>query len=394
MIIPFGTDRPLRKPTVVTYWLIGINVAVHLTLAIAARGSPDALEEWHNRLALDANNLTWWTFLSYQFVHGDLLHLLGNMLFLFVFGGNIEDKLGRWWFLAFYLAGGVAAGAAHCAFEPPVFEQDGVRFFVGAVGASGSIAAVTGAYIVYFPRTMIRVLCLIFFIGTFHIPAWWLILGAIAKDLLMQSWAGGQGIARIAHLGGYVFGIAVAMATLGFRLLPREDFDLFTMLRQAKRRREFKELTAAGSSPWRADTATRSARSNPIDDAQAAEIASARTRVQRLLAEGQTDQAAKAYLELLNKQGDAALARDAQAMLGHHLYSCARWQDAAITYEVFLKRYPSDREATGIRLLLALICTRHLNDPVRAKALLANLRGSGISDEHAALARTLEAELG
>lgn len=394
MIIPYGTDRPLRRPTVVTYWLIGVNIAIHLGLAIVARGSEEALETWHNRLALDANRMVWWTFFSYQFVHAGMMHLLGNMMFLYVFGGNVEDKLGRWWFLLFYLLGGAAAAGAHCVFEPPIAQYGDVRVYAGAVGASGSISAVTGAYMVFFPRTMVRVLCLLFVIGTFHIPAWWLILGAITKDLLMQSWSGGQGVALIAHLGGYTFGIAVALATLALRLLPREDFDLFTMLRQAKRRREFRELTSAGSSPWRADTPAKPARAKTATDADSPETMELRSRIMRLLTEERYDAAGEAYLELLNQHGDATLHRDAQAMLGHHFYAAKRWQDAAVTYEIFVKRYPTDRETTGVRLLLALINTRHLNDPVRAKSLLSDLRGAGLSDEHAALAKTLSEELG
>ncbi len=394
MIIPYGTDRPLHRPTVVTYWIIGLNIAVYLALALVERQSPSNFELLHARFALDPNHFHWWGLFSYQFLHAGLMHLLGNMIFLFVFGGNVEDKMGRLWFLAFYLLGGAAAGVAHCLFEPPIGEFAGVQIIPGAVGASGAIAAVTGAYIVFFPRTTVRVLCLIFVIGTFHLPAWWLILGAIAKDVFGQAWSGGQGVALVAHLGGYAFGIGVSLMLIGLQVLPREDFDLFTMLRQAKRRREFKELTSAGSSPWRSDAAAAKSRSRQASQDAEQKAMEQRGRVLKLVAEERMADAGEEYLTLLNESGEAALHRDAQAALGHHFYAAGRWQDATVTYEIFVKRFATDRETPGIKLLLALVNTRYLNDPVRAKALLKELESAALSEEHRGLVEVLKGELG
>lgn len=398
MILPYGTDRPLKRPTVVTYWLIGINVAIHLAGAILERTSPGTFESMHARFSLDPNHFHWWGLFTYQFLHAGLMHLLGNMIFLYVFGGNVEDKFGRWWFLLFYLVGGAAAGASHCLFEPAIARQGDLSVYPGVIGASGAIAAVTGAYIVFFPRTTVRVLCLIFIIGTFHLPAWWLILGAIVKDLFTQGLSGGQGVALTAHLGGYAFGIGVSLGLLAFKILPREDFDLFTMARQAKRRREFKELTSAGSSPWRSDAAapakTRARHAAQLEAEQ--KIVEQRAEVLRLIAGEKLDEACAAYIRLLDQPGasDATLPRDAQAAIGNHLYGTRQWPHAAVTYELFIKRFPTDREAPGIRLLLALISTRFLNDPVRGHALLKELDGVSLSDDQRALASVLRAELG
>lgn len=399
MILPYGTDRPLKRPTVVTYWLIGINFAVHLAGAILERTAPGTFELMHARFSLDPNHFHWWGLFTYQFLHAGLMHLLGNMLFLYVFGGNVEDKFGRWWFLVFYLVGGAAAGASHCLFEPAIAQHGDMSVYPGVIGASGAIAAVTGAYIVFFPRTTVRVLCLIFIIGTFHLPAWWLILGAIAKDLFTQGLSGGQGVALTAHLGGYAFGIGVSLGLLGFKLVPREDFDLFTMARQAKRRREFKELTSAGSSPWRADVAVASSKTRSRQAAQQeAEQAmmEQRGQVLRHLADERLAEASAAYLQLLDRPGgsDATLPRDAQAAIGNHFYSTAQWPHAAVTYELFARRFPTDRETPGIKLLLALINTRYLNDPVRAGALLKELEGAALSEDHRALVGVLRSELG
>ena len=123
---------------------------------------------------------------------------------MYVFGPNVEDRFGRWWYLTFYLAGGASAGAAQILFSPG-----------SVIGASGSIAAVTGAYLVFFPRTHIKTLLFFFIIGIFWIPSMWFIGFAIAKDLLFQGFSAGQGVAYMAHLGGYAFGFGISMTLLG-----------------------------------------------------------------------------------------------------------------------------------------------------------------------------------
>src|SRR5690606_10854959 len=123
----------------------------------------------------------------------DWLHVLGNMLILWVFGTSVEDRLTRWWFLAFYLVGGAAAGAAHALLESSP-----------ALGASGAVAAVTGAAIVLFPRSNVKCIVFFFIIGIFNIPAWIFIAFAIAKDIFFAGLGGGN-VAYFAHLGGYAY---------------------------------------------------------------------------------------------------------------------------------------------------------------------------------------------
>lgn len=388
MLIPFGTDRPLRRPTVVTYWLIGLNVAVFAGGAILRRLNPELFESLRSMLWLDPRGFHWWGLFSYQFLHAGFWHVFFNMLFLYVFGGNVEDKFGRLKFLLFYLIGGASAGGAHMLFEKaPV------------VGASGAIAAVTGAYMVLFPRTMVRVISLIIVIGTFHIPAWWLILAAIVKDLFMQGMGGGTGVAFAAHLGGYAFGITLSLALLAFKVVPREPFDLFSIGKQAYRRREFRELTSAGRSPWRSDAAgaaaeqARTGRNARLKAEREKRVAELRGEIARLLASERMGEAASAYLRLLEEDCEATLSRDAQAAVGNHLHASGQWHHAAAVYELFLKRYPRDREADAIRLLLAVINARYLNDPIKAKSLLSEVRGTAVGQVQRELVETLTREL-
>ena len=108
-----------------------------------------------NQFVLDPTGRRWWTLLTSIFMHADLLHLAGNMLFLWVFGPTVEDKFGRVWYTLFYLTAGLASGGSHLLFSD-----------APALGASGAIAGVTGAFLVLFPWTHIRVLSFFFIIGS------------------------------------------------------------------------------------------------------------------------------------------------------------------------------------------------------------------------------------
>ena len=152
----------------------------------------------------------WWaTAFTSMFMHGSLLHLAGNMLFLWIFGNNIEDSMGRARFVAFYLLGGLAALALQVLFDPSAT--------VPTVGASGAIAAVLGGYAVLYPRA--RVLTVVFIIIIFtvvRLPALlvlglWFLLQLLPAFSQPVSESGG-GVAYFAHIGGFLFGLAADQA--------------------------------------------------------------------------------------------------------------------------------------------------------------------------------------
>jgi membrane associated rhomboid family serine protease len=165
----------------------------------------------------------WWlTVFTSMFMHGSLLHLGGNMLFLWVFGNNIEDSMGRLSFVAFYLLGGVAALAAQTLVDP--------NAAVPTVGASGAIAAVLGGYAVLYPRA--RVITLIFIIifftvvelpALFVLGAWFLLQVLYGSAELTQPLGGSGGVAYFAHIGGFVFGLLLIKAFAG---RARDDYDV------------------------------------------------------------------------------------------------------------------------------------------------------------------------
>lgn len=147
-----------------------------------------------------------------MFLHGGWAHLLGNTLFLWVFGNNVEDAVGRSRFLFFYLICGLAAAAAHIAVDP--------RSPIPTVGASGAISGTMGAYLVLFPKVRVRMLFIfVIYFRVFRIPAWlvllyWFglqVLGGL-PELLAPSPNLAGGVAVWAHVGGFVTGVLLARA--------------------------------------------------------------------------------------------------------------------------------------------------------------------------------------
>lgn len=148
---------------------------------------------------------TYLPFLTYMFLHGGFIHLIGNMWYLWIFGDNIEDKLGRFRFILFYLACGVGSAFVHVLLN----SQSGVP----CVGASGAIAGVLGAYMISFPRARVLVVIPLFIIWQLiELPAilvlgFWFLIQFFNGAAAISSIEGGAGIAWWAHIGGFVLGI-------------------------------------------------------------------------------------------------------------------------------------------------------------------------------------------
>jgi membrane associated rhomboid family serine protease len=146
--------------------------------------------------------LGWPGLITSMFLHGGWLHLIGNIWFLWIFGNNIEDSMGRFRFLLFYLLTGLAAAGAH------IFATPGSP--IPMVGASGAISGIMGAYLVLYPRVRVRTLFIIvILIKIIRVPAWlllgyWLLIQVVAGT---QTGAAGAGVAFWAHVGGFVAGV-------------------------------------------------------------------------------------------------------------------------------------------------------------------------------------------
>lgn len=209
-MIPIRDEQRIPIIPYVTWSLMALNVAVwiyQLTLPvqlerlfilkygavpsfITGLSGLDLPPDWFPRIL---------TLLSFQFLHGDFFHLAGNMLYLWIFGNNIEAGLGRLRYAAFYLMGGVLAGITHILVGPA---SD-----IPMIGASGSIAAVLGAYLVLYPRSRILIfIWFFFFVRLLPVPTL-LVLGV--WFLMQVISVGGEGTAWMAHIGGFVAGMVL-----------------------------------------------------------------------------------------------------------------------------------------------------------------------------------------
>jgi len=229
-VIPLRDANPTRRRPIVTYALIAICIAVFaLELWIQSTEGDRALERFlteygavASRISESPSGSSLLGLITSQFLHGGWLHLGGNMLFLWIFGNNVEDRLGRLGYLLFYLAGGVAAGLTQVAIDPTSSAP--------LIGASGAIAAVLGAYLVLYPGA--RVLSLVFlgfFYQLINVPALIVLVLWFGLQLLsgfMSLGAGSavdSGVAVFAHIGGFVAGMVVGavVRSLGGRR-PRD----------------------------------------------------------------------------------------------------------------------------------------------------------------------------
>ena len=156
------------------------------------------------------------TLLTSMFMHASWLHIGGNMLYLWIFGDNIEDRIGHAKFLGFYLVCGLAATAADILFKP--------SSIIPSLGASGAIAGVLGAYLVLFPRRSVRVLMArqIVAMPAFMVLGLWILLQIFSQISVVGDEAGG-GVAYMAHIGGFVAGIALIFLLGGRRAPPPRE---------------------------------------------------------------------------------------------------------------------------------------------------------------------------
>ncbi|MFN0150960.1 MAG: rhomboid family intramembrane serine protease [bacterium] len=238
-MIPLKDDNPTRHFPLVTVVLIAINVAIYIVQFLLPEEAGRELVERFGAIPADIlgtatgdprgdriRSAGVLTLFSSMFLHGSPLHLAGNMLYLWIFGNNIEDRLGRFRFPIFYLLAGLGAHAGHIATS--------MRSVVPTIGASGAIAGVLGAYVLLYPKARVLVLLpLGFFSRTFWVPSvivlgvWFLM--QFLNGLPALGGADRGGVAWFAHIGGFVAGMILIWPFLAGTAQPararRRDWD-------------------------------------------------------------------------------------------------------------------------------------------------------------------------
>ncbi len=211
-MFPIRDHNPSGRTPYVTYALMALNIGIFLSYW-PLMGDPRALSafylEWAMIPAKVSYQGAYHTLITSTFLHGGLMHLAGNMLFLWVFGDNLEDEMGHLPYLAFYLACGAGSGLAQLWSEP--------YSLIPTVGASGAIAGVMGGYLLLFPKAKVDVLIIVvIFVRILPIPAW-IMLGLWFGFQIFGSLSiptTGGGVAYWAHAGGFVIGIVLAIPLL------------------------------------------------------------------------------------------------------------------------------------------------------------------------------------
>ena len=367
MLFPIRTDSPLRSTPYMNWAIIAANV-----LAFAVQETLPGIED---RFALYAHDPWWPAFVSYAFLHSGFGHILSNMLFLYIFGNNVNDKMGHVAYLAFYLAGAVIGGVGYVALSR---DQGYV------VGASGAVAAVTGAYLILFPRATVTVVYFFFLIGTFELNSLWFIGLFFVKDLIGLSGQAMGNVAFSAHVFGTFYGILCCTALLGAQLLPRDQFDVLALVRQWNRRRQYRDLVNKGFNPFGYGVPHTPARGGPGAapppvDAAVARVAELRGAVSDAIAMHDMNAAVQKFTELRRADPRQVLSRQAQLDVANHLAGTQRYAEAADAYEQFLQTYPKYDQIEQVQLMLGIVYGRYLGQYARAKqhleAALSRLYG-------------------
>lgn len=370
-MLPIQTSiTPQRRPTA-NYVLIALNVVVFL-LSMRFVQHPYSgklflvLREWVVPFRLLPNTpdlpdqMRLWQFITYAFLHGGFWHIVSNMYFLYLFGGNVNDKLGNFRYVCFYLAGGVFAGLGHMAFDlSPV------------LGASGAVAAVTGAYLVLFPKTLIRVMYwLVVFIDAIDVPAiLFILVKMIFLDNIIHDTA--DGVAYNAHLAGYAFGIVCILVLLVTGLLKGDQMNLVFVFSQWRRRRSYRGTVSDGSSPFKGRVGSKVIKSKDVakgavDAATSEKIVGIRAKIAHFMSDRNLAEGADLYLKLVEMDGKQVLPRQNQLDVANQLMSMSKWGESAGAYEKFLRHYKSYEYIEQVELMLGILYSRYLNEPAKA----------------------------
>jgi tetratricopeptide (TPR) repeat protein len=256
----------------------------------------------------------------------------------------------------------------------------------GLLGASGAVWAVTGAYLVLFPRAHVSVIYFFVLIGHLELPSWLFVLFQLFWDIIGLGNPNSE-VAHVAHVSGALFGFGLSMSLLGAQLLPRDQFDLWALLKQWNRRRQYREMVAKGYDPFSYGPAVTQAaggamyggsgfggRRGPVErdgpPLQDPRVVDLRAEIAEAMAHHDLPGAVELYLRLRGIDSDQVLSRQAQLDIANQLNAQQMYPQAADAYEAFLRTYPKFEQIEQIELMLGLIYARYLQQYDRAKGYL------------------------
>jgi membrane associated rhomboid family serine protease len=374
-MIPIGDESPLKTTPVVTYSLIAVNVLVFVAMLIGgSAASRDALNQWGftpARFSID-------TLFTSMFLHSGAVHLIGNMLYLWIFGDNVEDVLGHGAYIAFYLLSGMVAGLGQYLAAP--------GSSIPLVGASGAISAVLGAYILLFAGTKIRVLLWFgfYFVRIVNIRAIWVLGFYFLLQVLYAMVAGAEAhVAYWAHIAGFLAGLLATAALLAAKVIVRPEWAMPLRETKAKPKPAFAGASLDGSiadyiegSPGGAEKGLDRTLIVQRERGPQTPLPDADERMQIMLAALAGGNAPRAIREaqlevrMSSARGGSV---DTLVSAGDAFYRQKLYAVAVELYEAFLLRAaPDDERACEVRFRAGMIAAKYLREYDTALPLLQN----------------------
>lgn len=394
-MIPIGDDTPTSKTPFVTWSLIGANIVAY---ALSRGGGLESFREVIYSLGFTPDDFRPLTLVSSMFLHASLVHLAGNMLFLWVFGDNVEDAMGAVRYLAFYLGAGIAAGLCHF-----VFNSDPT---LPTVGASGAISGILGAHIILFPRNRIRILFWwYFYIRIFKVQAGWALgFYFVMQVLLAVVFGEYSNVAYGAHIGGFAVGLAATLVLMSLGVVKPIRAAVRSGASGGKLVDEF-DVDSGGSGRVQVyrDRAggvnVLAAESTLVAAGQVSADSGARVRaILDWVSAGETDRAVQATQLELRLPGKRAADLPSLAKIADAFYQNGVYAMAFHVYDAFIARAtPGNPLLPEVEFRAGIIASRDLRDFAAAKRLLADAAKRHESAERRAQAerelRRIEANL-
>ncbi len=362
MILPIRTSIGPQRTPYANYALIVVNVLFFFLTYGPHRnpytGAAEVLRSTATQFMLTPPHPHLWQFVSYAFLHSSIMHIFGNMYFLYLFGNNVNGKLGHINYLCLYLGGAVFAGIGHTLLHVnPV------------LGASGAVAAVTGAYLVLFPQTLITIVYWFLIIGTMELSALYFIaFKLIVWDNIVEPRFSPDAIAYSAHLAGYAFGIAAMLIMLASGLIGSSRFDLWAMIKRWNQRRRYRDVASDGYDPFAVrpmakKIEVKEVKKTAAQQQQEERIKQLRNEIASRVLQHNLSAAAEAYLELIKLDNEQILPRQHLLDIANQLASESKHAESAQAYEKFLTRYSNYEYVEQVELMVGILYSRYLHKP-------------------------------
>ena len=333
--LPYRDDNPSQNFPFVTLGIIIINCIIFFLF-----GLKENYYQIIKTYGFIPSSFNFFTLISSLFLHADFFHLLGNMWYLWIFGDNVEDKMGKTLFFTFYILGGIFASIIHSIFTPA---KD-----IPTIGASGAISAVMGAYFLFFPWAKIRCFCMLYFykIIILRIKAYIFLGMWFLLQLFYASFGEFFSVAFFAHIGGFIFGASFAYF---IKMLKGGEVFISPQEKREKEReeeieREEKEIEKKES-------------------LQKQEFIYYKNLIEKLLDEKKIKEAIESYIEFEKKALPYTLSPFYQKMIADILFKENNYIFSLQAYLKYISNYPNEKDAIDAKCKLAFIYSKVLKDP-------------------------------